>query len=431
VNLGNESEVVEFKKSTSELKEGIISLVSMLNKNNEGTLYFGVDNAGNVIGQEIGKDTLRTISQVIANSIEPKIIPTINTLTDFSNNLDYIEVKVKGIDIPYSTNGIYYIRSSNEDRKAPRESLRKMFIGGGFDFIKEAPSYFQDLSFTTFISLLVSKGYHVTSLISLIKAKELKNNDNKYNVMAELLSDNNLLSLKVVRFKGKDKLNLVQRKEYGHQCLLLGVNQAMDYIKTLNETNVDLSGGVRKDTSLFDFSSFAEAWKNACVHNSWIDMTPPAIYIYDDRLEIVSYGGLPYGLTLEEFYKGSSHPINKALWSIFNSLDLAEQTGHGVPTIISHYGKEAIAVSENFIMVTIPFSFKPTWALSKNTIKGLSKEQDKIVKMIEENPYTKINEMIKETCLSASGVKWNLNKLKSFGIIHRDGAKKNGKWVLD
>ena len=36
-----ESETVEFKKSTSELKEGIISLCSMLNKHKKGFLYFG------------------------------------------------------------------------------------------------------------------------------------------------------------------------------------------------------------------------------------------------------------------------------------------------------------------------------------------------------------------------------------------------------
>ena len=37
-----ESETIEFKKSTSELKEGVISLASMLNKNGWGILYFAV-----------------------------------------------------------------------------------------------------------------------------------------------------------------------------------------------------------------------------------------------------------------------------------------------------------------------------------------------------------------------------------------------------
>ena len=48
-----ESENVELKKSTSELKEGIISLVAMLNKHHRGELWFGVRNDGIVVGQSV------------------------------------------------------------------------------------------------------------------------------------------------------------------------------------------------------------------------------------------------------------------------------------------------------------------------------------------------------------------------------------------
>ena len=57
MNLGKESETIEFKKSTSELKEGVISLSSMLNKTGKAFLYFGVRNDGEVVGQQIGEDT--------------------------------------------------------------------------------------------------------------------------------------------------------------------------------------------------------------------------------------------------------------------------------------------------------------------------------------------------------------------------------------
>ena len=77
MNLGIENEMVEFKITTGELKEGIISLSSMLNKNGKGILYFGVRNDGEVIGQQIGDRTLRDISQGIANAIKPQIIPSI------------------------------------------------------------------------------------------------------------------------------------------------------------------------------------------------------------------------------------------------------------------------------------------------------------------------------------------------------------------
>ena len=74
LNLGHETETTEFKKSTGELKEGIISLSSMLNKHSDGTVYFGVKNNGDVIGQEIGDRTLRDVSQMVAYKDFPVIL---------------------------------------------------------------------------------------------------------------------------------------------------------------------------------------------------------------------------------------------------------------------------------------------------------------------------------------------------------------------
>ena len=60
MNLGMESETLEFKKSTSELTDGVIALSSMLNKHGEATLYFGVKNDGTIVGQsEINESTFQ------------------------------------------------------------------------------------------------------------------------------------------------------------------------------------------------------------------------------------------------------------------------------------------------------------------------------------------------------------------------------------
>jgi len=71
------------KKSTAQLKPAVISIVAMLNKHQEGKLYFGVKEDGTVVGQEIGTDTLRTISQAISAYIEPKVYPVIRQVTYF------------------------------------------------------------------------------------------------------------------------------------------------------------------------------------------------------------------------------------------------------------------------------------------------------------------------------------------------------------
>lgn len=80
MNLGRETETLEFKKSTGELKEGIISIGAILNKHQKGELYFGVRPDGTPIGQEISEKTLRDISQAISNHIEPQIFPEIQTV---------------------------------------------------------------------------------------------------------------------------------------------------------------------------------------------------------------------------------------------------------------------------------------------------------------------------------------------------------------
>ncbi|MFH1824296.1 MAG: ATP-binding protein [Candidatus Firestonebacteria bacterium] len=76
--IEKETETLEFKKSTSELKEAIISIVSILNKHKVGELYFGLKNDGTVVGQQVGKETIRDVSRSISSNIEPKIYPMRN-----------------------------------------------------------------------------------------------------------------------------------------------------------------------------------------------------------------------------------------------------------------------------------------------------------------------------------------------------------------
>ena len=78
LNLGIENEILEFKKSTGELKEAMYSICAILNKHQQGELYFGVKPDGTPIGQVVTEESLREVSQKIKNHIEPKIYPEIN-----------------------------------------------------------------------------------------------------------------------------------------------------------------------------------------------------------------------------------------------------------------------------------------------------------------------------------------------------------------
>lgn len=112
-NIGEETEQVEFKKSTGELKEGIISIASILNKHGSGELYFGVKNNGDVIGQQITDETMRDVSQGIRNHLKPAIYPVIDQ--EHYGDKTVISVKFKGTEQPYLAYNIPRIRVADED----------------------------------------------------------------------------------------------------------------------------------------------------------------------------------------------------------------------------------------------------------------------------------------------------------------------------
>lgn len=80
MNLGSESETVEFKKSTGEHKEALQAISAMLNKHGGGELYFGVKDNGDVVGQEVTDATIRQVAGWVSDKIEPPISPTIERL---------------------------------------------------------------------------------------------------------------------------------------------------------------------------------------------------------------------------------------------------------------------------------------------------------------------------------------------------------------
>jgi len=88
------------------------------------------------------------------------------------------------------------------------------------------------------------------------------------------------------------------------------MQKAFDYCDVLNVTKTTIVPPNRVDERLFDMEAFREAWFNACLHNLWIEKVPPAVYVFSDRIEIVSNGGIPNNLTEEDFFNGVSKPVN-------------------------------------------------------------------------------------------------------------------------
>ena len=430
MNIGPETEVREYKKTTGELKEGIISLGSMLNKHGYGTLYFGVKDNGDIIGQQIGDHTLRDISQGIANHLKPQVIPIISH--EFVDEKNIIKVSVEGTEIPYSAHGKYYIRSADEDRELSPVQLRALlFKVKETDTISKESNQEQNLSFSMLKTLFAARNLTINNESFEVNLG-LRLDNGEYNIMAGLLADKNDISIKVVSFRGKDKNEIIKRNEYGYKCLLIAMDQVLSYMESINDTSVEIKSHGRDEEKLFDMLCFREAWINACLHTKWERMNPPAVYIYQDRIEIISTGGLPEDLSKDEFFRGISRPVNIRLQKIFGQLGYVEQTGHGIPLIVSNYGKQAFDIMPNYVNVTIPIR-SPVLSAYKNasTLTSLNGSQMRVFNLVKDHPEYTIKDLVRESSLSDGYVRKILTELKSREYIQRVGAKKTGYWKIN
>lgn len=349
--------------------------------------------------------------------------------------------------VPTAYQRIRYIRigSSKErlDKYPERESYLFSILRNGYPTIENTESNYQDLTFERLLTYYNIKG------ISLNKDTFKKNlglltTDGKYNIMAQLLSDNSHVPIRFSIFSGKSKSDkLYSIREFGYQCLLYSLDEVLQYGDVLNLIQVDETNRIveRKDIPLFENRAFREAIINAFLHNNWLSGNEPMFTFFSDRIEILSRGFLPPDQTIEGFFAGESIPVNHKLSEIFLQLHISEKTGRGVPVITNLYGKKAFEFHENSIMVTIPLNHihsikdnpEEESIPSKSTsgIKPqMTKTQARILSEIRNNPNMTISQIALALNLSKSTINKSIAALKRIGILHRQGAKRKGLWLV-
>ena len=457
-----ETESVELKRVLNDGFEK--ALVAFLNTMN-GIIYVGVEDDGTVIGVPNLDETLQKIADIVTMQILPNPQEFVDIGTKYVEGKHVIEVKVsKGHSLYYikkfgrSANGCY-IRMGTSNRSMTEEQIETGFINyleRQEKTIVDTPCLNQKLTFNIFKQYLTSKGIHVNERTFNVNY-HLTTQDGKYNKLAFLLADENDVSIKVATFKGKDKTKFFKRNEYGNRCLIAAVDKVIDYCDTINDTFVDIEKSAREETRMFDPEVFREAWINACVHNAWIEGVPPAVYIFNDRLEIVSIGGIPKSMTKEQFLSGESRPVNPELMHAFMSCGLVEQSGHGVPLVVQKYGKQAYKFEGDFVKVVIPFhqdgyvvikmkgeNFSLDNYIDEHKNDGknvgtnvginvgikLNKTQSYVLKTIASNPNVTIEEIAREMQVSEKTIERAIKFLKDNGIIERVGSTKTGHWKI-
>ena len=157
----------------------------------------------------------------------------------------------------------------------------------------------------------------------------------------------------------------------------------------------------------------------------------PSVYVYTDRIEIISYGGLPFGQTEENFFKGISKPRSENFIRILRDLDFAERTGHGTPQIINKYERKAFDITDTFILVTLPYDPDVVSRLNKNEHPEFSNRtrEEIIAELIESNPYITYDEIALKLGISVATVRRTFASLRKKGII-ANRINQHDKWTL-
>ena len=434
--LINENDKLEYKEKVSNSlpKE----IVSFLNSEG-GTILIDVNKKNDLVGIINIDETMREISDIITDQISPRCVSFVKQFHEIIDGKNIIKIEVeKGNQLFYikkyglSEMGCY-IRIGSSCKSLTPEEIKERFINSLSNIttsIVDIPSRKSHLTFQILKNYLLSNNNHISD-DTFLENYHLLTKDGHFNYLAEILADKNDIVINVATFASSDKTKYFRREEFGGKCLLLAMEQAKNYVNSINQTFVDVTTTPRKERKMFDTEAFEQAWINACVHNKWSESNHPGIYVYSDRLEIESFGGIPSVLTKEQFLRGKSEPVNKELFDIFRACDFAEESGHGVPSVVKVYGEEAYIFSEYFIDVVIPFNredFDKT--TRKTTTTQPENIEEEIIQLIKNNGNISRKEMAIILHKTEGSIRHYLKKLQERKIIKHSGPDKGGYWEI-
>ena len=420
----------------------------------DGNIYIGVEDDGTVIGVENLDDVQKRIADIITTQILPNPQEYVTLGTQYVDGKNVVVISVrKGKSLYYikkygrSAAGCF-IRVGTSCRSMTEEQIEDRYIATlsiPRKTMKEELSPRQDLTFNQFQALLTFKNVHYNKE-TFEQNYNLRNNDNKFNYIAFLVSDQNDTSIKVVRFNGVTKAEFLSRKEFDNGCIFKQMEDALEYsLNVLNIIQTNIVGKERVDTPYFNAEAFREAWFNAVCHNLWVEKVPPAIYGFDDRVEIISYGLLKDGMTKEEFFMGISNPVNEEFAKIFMQLHYMEQSGKGVPTVVAKYGKEVYHFGTSFIQCILPYNIidkqKQKRLLGRNDLDGtingtingtikLSKTATIIYELMQKDVKVTKSQLSQSSGKSIRTVSRAIDELKNNGLLLGRTSNKNGEWIL-
>lgn len=423
-------------------------VIAFLNYKEGGIIYVGVRKDGQVVGLKDVDLTQLQIKDRIKNNIQPSTLGLFDVTVETIDNKEVIKVIISsGTEKPYylrkkgrTPEGCYIRVGSSKERMTER-MIDDMYARRIKNTLKEIDSPRQELTFNQLKIYYEEHGLKLND--NFLQNLDLLTSEGKYNYNAFLLADENTVSIKLVRYLGTNKLELLENLEFGNRCLITATQRILDRLDVENTTYAKIEYFGRKEQEKIDSKALKEAVINAIVHNDYSYGNSPIIELYSDRIEITSAGGLPQELSQEEFLEGVTAPRNKELIRVFKDVDLIENIGSGVLRILDAYDKSCFKFMDHFLRVSFKYKENPFEYDSKNkvstddtindTLKDttkLTKNEQQILSLIISNNQITREEIVNETKLSDRTISRAIKRLQDENFILREGSKKTGYWKV-
>jgi ATP-dependent DNA helicase RecG len=373
-----ESETIEFKKSTAQLRRAAETVCGMLNGNG-GRVLIGVTPEGRILGQTISDKTLREIAEILQKFEPPANIEQQRVRTNGDKEVLVLKAIPNPEARPYVVDGRAYQRVGSTTSLMPQETYQRLLSERAHSRTRweNQPAERYDIAKldseeilrTVRLGIAAGRLPESTGTIipDILERLELSQEGKLNNAAVVLfgtryMPDYPQCQLRMARFRGLDKSEFIdQRQIEGHSFTLL--EEAMLFLRR----HLPIAGRIvpglfeREDEPLFPLVALREALVNALCHRDYtIFGGAVSLAIYDDRLEIWSDGTLPFGLQPEDLKRDHpSRPRNPLIAKVFYLRGIIERWGRGTQKIIElcvkaghpepEFGEQAGAVWVRFL----------------------------------------------------------------------------------
>ena len=250
-------------------------------------------------------------------------------------------------------------------------------------------------------------------------------NVNGFNNAAGLLADKNHFSgIDIIKFG--ENISIIQKRVTFENISVLEVyEKTLAVYRDYYQYEI-IQGSDRKLMEKIPEAAFREAIANALIDRGWDVNSHIRVSMFDDRIEVVSPGGLPAGITTEEYLSGKLSILrNRNLANIFYRLGFVKIFGTGIARIKQLYAESLIKpdfeVSENAIKIVLPL-FEANVNLTEDEkviYKCLSKTMLKPISEIA--PYVPFGKSKTTQLLKAMGEK---------GVVTVEGKGRGTKYII-